>query len=59
MQCLPQDLGVAAAYEAYRMWKYHRADLFDPLYSTGGSNAVERVREGLVGLALGEGTRIS
>lgn len=52
---LPQDLGMAAAYEAYRMWKYHRAPLFDPLTSTGMGGSMERVREALVGLAIGEG----
>ena len=46
---------MAAAYEAYRMWKHHRPILFDPLLSTGGSAGIERVREGLVGLAIAEG----
>jgi hypothetical protein len=48
---------MAAAYEAYRMWKYHRSTMFDPLYSAGGNGAVERVREGLVGIAIAEGTQ--
>ena len=55
VQCLPQDIGMAAAYEAYRMWKYNRSALFDPLQSVGGSGATERVREALVGLAIAEG----
>ena len=48
---LPEEIGAAAAYEAYRMWKHHRTALFDPL---GG--AIEREREGLIGLAVAEGT---
>ena len=55
-QLLPQDIGMAAAYEAYRMWKHHRGVLFDPLLSGGTVGAIERVREGLVGLAIGEGS---
>ena len=47
---LPAEIGAAAAYEAYRMWKHHRGVLFDPL---GG--VLERERDALVGLAIGEG----
>ena len=50
-QVLPADIGVAAAYEAYRYWKHHNRVLFAPL-----SNDVERTREGFVGLALAEGS---
>ena len=49
-EMLPPEIGAAAAYEAYRMWKHHRGILFDPL---GGS--VDRERDGLIGLAIGEG----
>ena len=48
---LPAEIGAAAAYEAYRMWKHHRGPLFDPL---GG--VLERERDALVGLAIGEGS---
>ena len=47
---LPAEIGAAAAYEAYRLWKHHRGVLFDPL---GG--VMEREREGLIGLAVAEG----
>lgn len=57
-QLLPQDIGMAAAYEAYRMWKHQRSVLFDPLLSSGGAGAIERVREGLVGLAIAEASRL-
>ncbi|GJE92308.1 hypothetical protein PsYK624_084620 [Phanerochaete sordida] len=58
-QLLPQDIGMAAAYEAYRMWKHHRPVLFDPLLSGGGpTGGMERVREGLVGLAIAEASRL-
>jgi hypothetical protein len=49
-QLLPADIGVAAAYEAYRYWKHHNRILFEPL---GGE--IEREKEGLVGLAIAEG----
>lgn len=49
-QLLPADIGVAAAYEAYRYWKHHNRTLFGPLGGTA-----DREREGLVGLALAEG----
>lgn len=45
------DIGSAAAYEAYRMWRHHHGTLFGPL---GGER--ERERECLVGLATAEGT---
>ncbi|EKM54450.1 uncharacterized protein PHACADRAFT_258301 [Phanerochaete carnosa HHB-10118-sp] len=57
-QLLPHDIGMAAAYEAYRMWKYHRRVLFDPLLSSGATGAIERAREGLVGLAIAEASRL-
>lgn len=50
-QILPADIGVAAAYEAYRYWKHHNRILFAPL---GG--VVDREKEALVGIALAEGT---
>ncbi|KIP10910.1 hypothetical protein PHLGIDRAFT_125231 [Phlebiopsis gigantea 11061_1 CR5-6] len=57
---LPQEIGMAAAYEAYRMWKYHRGPLFDPLISPGmnGPPGMERVREALVGLAIAEASKL-
>ena len=45
---MPGEIGSAAAYEAYRTWKYHGA-LLQPL---GGQS--EREREALIGLALAE-----
>ncbi|KAF7792363.1 hypothetical protein EIP86_003399 [Pleurotus ostreatoroseus] len=52
-EVLPGEIGAAAAYEAYRMWKHHRGLLFEPL---GG--ATEREREALIGLATAEATRL-
>lgn len=49
-QLLPQDIGAAAAYEAYRMWK-HNSFLYEPL-----SADRERQREGLIGTAIAEST---
>ena len=51
MEMLPAEVGAAAAYEAYRMWKHHRGALFAPL---GGLS--DRERDALIGLAIGEGT---
>lgn len=48
-QVLPADLGSAAAYEAYRFWKYH-----PPLYQHLGGER-ERQREAMIGMAIGEG----
>ncbi|KIJ67602.1 hypothetical protein HYDPIDRAFT_108462 [Hydnomerulius pinastri MD-312] len=45
----PQEIGYAAAYEAYRLW-IHNSVLYEPL---GGE--MERQREALVGLAIAEG----
>lgn len=46
----PAELGHAAAYEAYRSFIHHRGALVDPL---GGD--LERQRESLVGIAIGQG----
>jgi len=46
---LPEELGHAAAYEAYRTWM-HNSSIYEPL-----SGDVERQREGLIGLAIAEG----
>ncbi|TCD65085.1 hypothetical protein EIP91_003094 [Steccherinum ochraceum] len=46
---MPDEIGSAAAYEAYRTWKHHGGSIFSPL----GGHA-EREREALVGLALAE-----
>ncbi|CDO68080.1 hypothetical protein BN946_scf184788.g11 [Trametes cinnabarina] len=51
-QLLPTDIGAAAAYEAYRTWKHNPA-LYEPL----GMDPV-RVREGLIGMAIAETTRL-
>ena len=44
------DIGAAAAYEAYRMWK-HNSFLYEPL----SADRVQQ-REGLIGMAIAEGT---
>ena len=48
-QVLPADIGAAAAYEAYRVYKYRRAHVFDPL-----GQDVERQREALIAMAIAE-----
>jgi len=51
-QMLPEELGHAAAYEAYRTWM-HNSSIYEPL-----SGDMERQREGLIGLAIAEATRL-
>ncbi|OBZ67286.1 hypothetical protein A0H81_12947 [Grifola frondosa] len=51
-QALPADIGAAAAYEAYRTWKYNTY-LYEPLNADR-----ERQREGLIGMAIAETTRL-
>ncbi|KAI1796378.1 hypothetical protein LXA43DRAFT_616849 [Ganoderma leucocontextum] len=51
-QLLPADIGAAAAYEAYRTWKYN-SFLYEPL-----SADRERQREGLIGMAIAETQRL-
>lgn len=46
---MPTEIGYAAAYEAYRTW-IHNSSIYEPL-----SGDVDRQREGMVGLAVGEG----
>jgi len=46
---LPEEIGHAAAYEAYRTW-VHNSSMYEPL-----SGDIERETEGLVGLAVAEG----
>jgi hypothetical protein len=46
---LPEELGHAAAYEAFRTWM-HNSSIYEPL-----SGDVERQREGLIGIAIAEG----
>lgn len=46
---LPEEIGHAAAYEAYRTW-IHNSSIYEPL-----SGDIERQREGLIGLAVAEG----
>ncbi|KAI0344856.1 hypothetical protein BDW22DRAFT_1355024 [Trametopsis cervina] len=52
-QLLPADIGIAAAYEAYRYWKHHNRHLFEPL-----AGFIEREREALVGLAIAEASNL-
>ena len=47
-QLLPEDIGAAAAYEAYRTWKYN-SFLHEPL-----SAERDAQREGLIGMAVAE-----
>lgn len=49
---LPPDIGSAAGYEAYRIWKHHHP-FFEPL---GGNR--EREREAMIGIAIGEATHL-
>ncbi|KAF8891708.1 hypothetical protein BD779DRAFT_1512588 [Infundibulicybe gibba] len=49
---LPVEIGHAAAYEAYRTW-IHNSSIYEPL-----SGDTERQREGLIGLAVAEATRL-
>lgn len=44
------EVGAAAAYEAWRNWKYHHGIYAQPL-----SGDAERQREALIGLAVSEG----
>ncbi|KAH9485272.1 hypothetical protein JR316_0002179 [Psilocybe cubensis] len=48
----PNEIGHAAAYEAYRTW-IHNSYLYEPL-----SGDVERQREALTGLSVAEATRL-
>ncbi|KAL4243920.1 hypothetical protein ABKN59_010612 [Abortiporus biennis] len=52
-QALPVDIGAAAAYEAYRVWRHHHNVMFAPL-----NGEIEREREGLIGLASAEATHL-
>lgn len=45
---LPEELGHAAAYEAYRTWM-HNSSIYEPL-----SGDIERQQDGLIGLAIAE-----
>ncbi|KAF7362066.1 hypothetical protein MVEN_00552200 [Mycena venus] len=51
-QMQPEEIGHAAAYEAYRTW-IHNSSMYEPL-----SGDVERQREGLIGLAVAEASRL-
>ncbi|KAJ6495579.1 hypothetical protein C8R47DRAFT_1115608 [Mycena vitilis] len=48
----PAEIGHAAAYEAYRTW-IHNSSIHEPL-----SGDIERQREGLIGLAIAEASRL-
>ncbi|KAK7035255.1 hypothetical protein VNI00_012022 [Paramarasmius palmivorus] len=52
-QMLPNQIGHAAAYEAYRSWIHHKSTLYEPL-----SGDMDRQREGLIGLAVAEATKL-
>jgi len=49
---LPEEIGHAAAYEAYRTW-IHNSSIHEPL---GGD--IERQRDGLIGLAIAEASKL-
>ncbi|KAL0580333.1 hypothetical protein V5O48_001670 [Marasmius crinis-equi] len=51
-QMLPEEIGHAAAYEAYRTW-IHNKYMYEPL-----SGDRERQREGITGLAVAEAARL-
>ncbi|KAJ7251786.1 hypothetical protein B0H12DRAFT_1118885 [Mycena haematopus] len=51
-QMQPEEIGHAAAYEAYRTW-IHNSSMYEPL-----SGDIERQREGLIGLAVAEASRL-
>jgi hypothetical protein len=46
---LPEEIGHAAAYEAYRVWN-HDSLMYEPFLDD-----FERQREGLIGIAIAEG----
>lgn len=48
----PTEIGHAAAYEAYRTWNQNRS-MYEPL-----GPDIERQREGLIGLAVAEASRL-
>jgi len=49
---LPDEIGHAAAYEAYRSW-IHNSSMYEPYLED-----LERQREGMIGLAIAEATRM-
>lgn len=54
LRMLPRDVGAAAAYEAWRNWKYHYGIYAGPL-----AGDRERQLEALTGLAVSEGSTYS
>jgi hypothetical protein len=50
MEVPPEELGAAAGYEAIRIWEYHHN-----LYQAPLNHDLDREREALGGLAVGEG----
>lgn len=48
----PNEIGHAAAYEAYRIWMHNRS-MYEPF-----GDDIERQREALTGLAVAEGSSI-
>jgi hypothetical protein len=53
MEVPPEELGAAAGYEAIRIWEYHHN-----LYQAPLNHDLDREREALGGLAIGEGWSI-
>ncbi|KAI0071788.1 hypothetical protein K474DRAFT_1775952 [Panus rudis PR-1116 ss-1] len=52
-QLLPAEVGEAAAYEAYRIWK-HNPEHFQPL----GTDITDTLKEGLVAIAAAEASQL-
>ncbi|KAG8835039.1 hypothetical protein FRC17_005661 [Serendipita sp. 399] len=53
LECSPEELGAAAGYEAIRLWEYHHN-----LYQTPLNHDLDREREALGGLAIGEANKL-
>lgn len=51
-QMLPEEIGHAAAYEAYRIW-VHNSSMYEPFMDD-----MERQTEGLIGFAVAEATKL-
>ncbi|KAG8749965.1 hypothetical protein FRC14_000916 [Serendipita sp. 396] len=53
LDCSADELGAAAGYEAIRLWEYHHN-----LYQTPLNHDLDREREALGGLAIGEANKL-
>ncbi|CCA70908.1 hypothetical protein PIIN_04844 [Serendipita indica DSM 11827] len=53
LECTPDELGAAAGYEAIRIWEFQHNSMNLPL-----NPDLEREREALAGLAIGEANRL-